>query len=234
MHSWVGRCAPHPCSAGNRRFGDLTSPLQLSQAARSRRGRPTTRQNQPGKSSRRDERPQGRRPRPARRAAFAFPGVNRNIAGLSDIAPPRRHPIRMRVRRPPQDLMAGWWIDCSEGNRCRPCERRTHTPRPIDRTMELVVFATTNQLWLWVPAFAGDDETPNPRPVARMERSAIREQWLAAFETVPGFRFAPPGLPLNALILDPVAMQVVAVGVEPALGAFDMVADAADDAPEPG
>src|SRR6185295_20374408 len=38
----------------------------------------------------------------------------------------------------------------------------------------------------------------------------------------------------NDLILDPVSMQVVAVGVEPALGAFDMVADAADDAPEPG
>ena len=37
----------------------------------------------------------------------------------------------------------------------------------------------------------------------------------------------------NILILDPVTMQVVAVGVEPALGAFDVVADAADDAPEP-
>jgi hypothetical protein len=36
------------------------------------------------------------------------------------------------------------------------------------------------------------------------------------------------------LILNPVAMQVVAVGVEPTLGAFDMVADAVDDAPEPG
>jgi hypothetical protein len=36
------------------------------------------------------------------------------------------------------------------------------------------------------------------------------------------------------LILDPITMQVVAVGVEPALGAFDMVADTADDAPEPG
>jgi hypothetical protein len=36
------------------------------------------------------------------------------------------------------------------------------------------------------------------------------------------------------LILDPVAMQIVAVGVEPALGALDMVADAVDHAPEPG
>src|SRR6185369_3451011 len=37
----------------------------------------------------------------------------------------------------------------------------------------------------------------------------------------------------QGLILDAVAMQVVAIGVEPALGAFDMVADAADDPPEP-
>ena len=28
-------------------------------------------------------------------------------------------------------------------------------------------------------------------------------------------------------------MQIVAVGIEPALGAFDMTADAATDAPEP-
>ena len=35
------------------------------------------------------------------------------------------------------------------------------------------------------------------------------------------------------LVLDPVTMQIVAVGVEPALGAFDMAADAAADAPEP-
>ena len=38
----------------------------------------------------------------------------------------------------------------------------------------------------------------------------------------------------TALVLDPVTMQIVAVGVEPALGAFDVVADAVDDAPEAG
>ena len=36
-----------------------------------------------------------------------------------------------------------------------------------------------------------------------------------------------------ALILDAVAMQVVAVGVEPGLGALDMTADPADHPPEP-
>src|SRR4051812_778386 len=34
-------------------------------------------------------------------------------------------------------------------------------------------------------------------------------------------------------ILDPVAMQVVAVGIEPRLGALDMAADLANHAPEP-
>src|SRR5262245_19573671 len=38
---------------------------------------------------------------------------------------------------------------------------------------------------------------------------------------------------VGALILDPVAMQIVAVGIEPALGALDVIADAADHAPEP-
>jgi hypothetical protein len=36
-----------------------------------------------------------------------------------------------------------------------------------------------------------------------------------------------------ALILDPVAVQIIAVGVEPGLGAVDMAADLAHDAPEP-
>ena len=35
------------------------------------------------------------------------------------------------------------------------------------------------------------------------------------------------------LILYTVAMQIVTVGVEPTLGAFDMAADASTDAPEP-
>src|SRR5262245_14011479 len=36
-----------------------------------------------------------------------------------------------------------------------------------------------------------------------------------------------------ALILDPVTMQIVAVGIEPALGALDVIAGAPDHAPEP-
>src|ERR1700686_4980885 len=35
------------------------------------------------------------------------------------------------------------------------------------------------------------------------------------------------------LVLDPVAMQVVAVGVEPGLGALDVTTDPADHSPEP-
>ena len=35
------------------------------------------------------------------------------------------------------------------------------------------------------------------------------------------------------LILDAVAMQIVAVGIEPGLGALDMTADPADHPPEP-
>src|ERR1700680_2926841 len=35
------------------------------------------------------------------------------------------------------------------------------------------------------------------------------------------------------LVLDPVAMQIVAIGVEPGLGALDVTADPADHSPEP-
>ena len=35
------------------------------------------------------------------------------------------------------------------------------------------------------------------------------------------------------LVLDPIAVQIVAVGIEPALGTLDVVADATDHAPEP-
>src|SRR4249920_3586605 len=37
----------------------------------------------------------------------------------------------------------------------------------------------------------------------------------------------------NALILDPVPMQIIAVGVEPALGALDVIADPVHHPPEP-
>src|ERR1700674_1551935 len=37
----------------------------------------------------------------------------------------------------------------------------------------------------------------------------------------------------SALVADAVAMQVVAVGVEPGLGALDMIAGPCDDPPEP-
>ena len=39
---------------------------------------------------------------------------------------------------------------------------------------------------------------------------------------------------VRVLILNAVAMQVVAVGVEPGLGALDMIADPRNDPPEPG
>ncbi len=37
----------------------------------------------------------------------------------------------------------------------------------------------------------------------------------------------------KALVLDAVAMQIIAVGIEPGLGALDMTADLRDDPPEP-
>ena len=40
-------------------------------------------------------------------------------------------------------------------------------------------------------------------------------------------------LPATTLILDPVTVQIVAVGVEPGLGALDVAADFRDDPPEP-
>src|SRR5260370_27191994 len=42
-----------------------------------------------------------------------------------------------------------------------------------------------------------------------------------------------PPFPDHALILNAVAMQVVAVGIEPGLGALDMIADPVDHPPEP-
>jgi hypothetical protein len=71
------------------------------------------------------------------------------------------------------------------------------------------------------------------RPVLVRDHGHDIESRLRVIRSGARFREDPGGTGNGALILDPVAMQIVAVGVEPALGAINMAADFRDHPPEP-
>src|SRR5689334_23552256 len=66
--------------------------------------------------------------------------------------------------------------------------------------------------------------------MGRAKRTPSRE---AAAAKMMGFASLYPSTNRELLILDAVAVQIVAVGVEPGLGAIHRRADAADGLPEP-
>src|SRR5690242_12292139 len=89
------------------------------------------------------------------------------------------------------------------------------------------------------PAKAGAWDAGLPRSRARAFSSEVatgsREENASKQESRGSGKLNRPAEPGDdsPSILDPVAVQVVAAGIEPFLGAFDRRADPGDDAPEP-